>query len=56
MLSTDDARTKLDELVSLATKRGATAADAVYVGDRSQGVTVRLGALEGDARLLGPGD
>lgn len=46
MLSTDDARTKLDELVSLATKRGATAADAVYVGDRSQGVTVRLGALE----------
>lgn len=46
MLSTDDARTKVDELVALATRRGASAADAVYVGERSQGVTVRLGALE----------
>lgn len=46
MLSTDDARTKVDKLVALATNRGASAADAVYVGERSQGVTVRLGALE----------
>nr|WP_294849519.1 metallopeptidase TldD-related protein [uncultured Sphingomonas sp.] len=46
MLSTDDARAKLDDLVKLAVTRGASAADAVYVGERSQGVTVRLGQLE----------
>ena len=33
-------------LVELARKQGADAADAVYVGERSQGVGVRLGELE----------
>jgi len=46
MLSPDAARDKALSLVELARKKGADAADAVYVGERSQGVSVRLGALE----------
>jgi PmbA protein len=46
MLSHDAARDKAASLVELACKQGADAADAVYVGERSQGVGVRLGALE----------
>jgi len=46
MLSPADARDKAMSLVELARKQGADAADAVYVGERSQGVGVRLGALE----------
>ena len=46
MLSPDAARDKAAALVDLARKKGADAADAVYAGERSQGVGVRLGRLE----------
>jgi len=46
MLETAAARDKAASLVELALRSGADAADAVYVGERSQGVSVRLGALE----------
>ena len=46
MLSPDAARDKAAALVDLARKKGADAADAVYAGERSQGVSVRLGQLE----------
>jgi PmbA protein len=46
MLSSDAARDRASSLVDLARKRGADAADAAYVGERSQGVSVRLGQLE----------
>jgi PmbA protein len=46
MLEPAAARDKAISLVELARKKGADAADAVYVGERSQGVSVRLGALE----------
>ena len=46
MLSPDAARDRASSLVDLARRNGAEAADAVYVGDRSQGVSVRLGKLE----------
>ena len=46
MLSPAAARDKAASLVGLARLAGAAAADAAYVGERSQGVSVRLGALE----------
>lgn len=46
MLSPDAARDKAAALVELARRKGADQADAVYVGERSQGVSVRMGALE----------
>src|SRR4029450_9912276 len=46
MLSPDTARNRASSLVELAPNKGADAADAIYVGDRSQGVSVRLGQLE----------
>ena len=46
MLSPDAARDKAMSLVELARKKGADAADAVYVGERSQSASVRLGQLE----------
>ncbi|MCL6699296.1 TldD/PmbA family protein [Sphingomonas sp. NSE70-1] len=46
MLDLPAARDRAASLVELARKKGADAADAVYVGDRSQGVSVRLGQLE----------
>lgn len=46
MLSPADARAKAEMLVDLARKKGASAADAVYVGERSRGLTIRLGELE----------
>lgn len=46
MLKPAAARDKAASLVDLARKKGADAADAVYVGERSQGVGVRLGKLE----------
>ena len=46
MLDPAAARDKAASLVELARRCGADAADAVYVGERSQGVSVRLGALE----------
>ena len=46
MLSPDAARERAASLVDIARRKGAGAADAVYVGERSQGVSVRLGKLE----------
>ena len=46
MLEPAAARDKAVSLVELARKAGADAADSAYVGERSQGVSVRLGALE----------
>ena len=46
MLNPQAARDQVAALVELARAKGADAADAVYVGERSQGVSVRLGALE----------
>jgi len=46
MLEPAAARDKVASLIELARRSGADAADAVYVGERSQGVSVRLGALE----------
>ena len=47
MLSADQARDTASALVERAIRAGATTADAVYIGDRSQSVQVRMGALEG---------
>jgi PmbA protein len=46
MLSLADAQSRLSDLVAAARKAGADAADALYHGDRSTDVHVRLGALE----------
>ena len=46
MLSLDSARCAAQALVDRATAAGADTADAVYVGERSSSVSVRLGALE----------
>ncbi len=46
MLEPAAAEEKAASLVDMARKSGADAADAVYVGERSQGVSIRLGALE----------
>ena len=46
MLETAAARDKAASLVEMARRHGAHAADAAYIGERSQGVSVRLGALE----------
>src|SRR5687767_15729537 len=60
MLSADAARDRAVSLVDLARRKGADAADAAYVGDRSQGVSVRLGKLEdvhrGEGEEIGLGD
>ena len=46
MLEPAAARDKVASLIELARRSGADASDAVYVGERSQGVNIRLGALE----------
>ena len=46
MLSPDQARDTTTSLVERARAAGADAADAIYVGGRSQSVSVRMGALE----------
>ena len=46
MLEPAAARDLAASLVELARRNGADTADAVYVGDRSQSVSVRLGQLE----------
>ncbi|HEY0628862.1 MAG TPA: TldD/PmbA family protein, partial [Sphingomicrobium sp.] len=46
MLEPAAARDKAASLGELARRKGADAADAAYVGERSQGVSVRLGQLE----------
>lgn len=53
MLSVDDALDRLDTALAAARKAGADAADAIYVGDLSNGIQVRLGRLEDVARSEG---
>jgi PmbA protein len=53
MLSVTQARETAQALVERATAAGADAADAIYIGDRSSGVQVRLGELEDVQRSEG---
>ena len=53
MLSPDKARTVAENLVARGVAAGATAADALYVGDRSSSVQVRLGEIESVSRSEG---
>lgn len=53
MLTTDQALDRLDHMLSLARAAGADAADAIYVGEESVGVGVRMGTLEDLARSEG---
>ena len=46
MLSVEKAAETVGKLIERATRAGADAADAIYGGDRSTSVQVRLGALE----------
>lgn len=53
MLSPDQARTIAASLVERAIAAGGTAADALYVGERSSAVQVRLGAIDSVSRSEG---
>ena len=53
MLSPDKARTIAEFLVERGVTAGATAADALYVGERSSGVQVRLGEIDSVSRSEG---
>lgn len=53
MLTPDAALERLDHLLSRAKAAGADAADAVYFGEASTGIGVRLGALEEIGRSEG---
>ena len=53
MLSPDDALTRLDAALAAARAAGADAADALYVGDGSTSISVRLGQLEDIGRAEG---
>jgi PmbA protein len=53
MLSPDRARDLAERLVQRGIAAGASAADAMYVGERSASVQVRLGELEGVGRSEG---
>src|SRR5258708_19350879 len=53
MFSPDNAGAMAISLVDRAVAAGATAADALYVGERSSGVQVRLGELEDVSRSEG---
>jgi len=55
MQSPEDARRIATSLVERGMAAGASAADALYVGDRSSGVQVRLGELEDISRSEGEG-
>ncbi len=55
MQSPEDARQIAISLVQRGIAAGATAADALYVGDRSSSVQVRLGELEDISRSEGEG-
>ena len=46
MLTPDQARDRAAALIDLALRAGADAADAIYAGQESESVQVRLGALE----------
>jgi len=53
MLFPENARRLVGSLVDRSIGAGATAADALYVGDRSSGVQVRLGEIESVSRSEG---
>src|SRR4051794_10500001 len=53
MLELDKARAIAETLVERGVAAGATAADALYAGERSLGVQVRLGELESVSRSEG---
>jgi PmbA protein len=53
MLSPDQARALAEDIVERGIKAGATAADALYAGNRSSGVEVRLGELDAVQRSEG---
>src|SRR5947207_11110580 len=53
MQSPQDARRIAESLVERGIAAGATAADALYIGERSSGVQVRLGKLEDVGRSEG---
>ncbi|WP_157216048.1 TldD/PmbA family protein [Flavisphingomonas formosensis] len=53
MLSVSEAESRVSDLIAAARKAGADAADAIYVGDGSTQVQVRLGALEDVERSEG---
>jgi PmbA protein len=53
MLSVEDALTRLETALAAAKAAGADAADALYVGDGSTSVSVRLGKLEDIGRSEG---
>src|SRR3954469_2293528 len=53
MQSPEDARRIAQSLVDRGISAGATAADALYAGNRSSGVEVRLGEIEGLSRSEG---
>ena len=53
MQSPEKARSIAEALVERGIAAGATAADAIYVADRSSSVQVRLGELEGVGRSEG---
>ena len=53
MLSIEQAQERTAALVERARKAGADAADAVYIGDASTGIQVRLGVLEDVERSEG---
>jgi PmbA protein len=53
MLSVDEARTRVSDLVAAARRGGADAADALYVCNESTAVSVRLGDLEDVERSEG---
>ena len=53
MLSPEDARRIAQSLVERGIAAGASAADALYVGERSSGVQVRLGEIDSVSRSEG---
>jgi PmbA protein len=53
MLTTSEAEARAAALVEAALKAGADAADALYIGDASTSIQVRLGALEDVGRSEG---
>ncbi|MCY7281446.1 MAG: TldD/PmbA family protein [Sphingomonas bacterium] len=55
MLSVEQARDRVEQLVEHARRAGADGADALYLGERSSGVQVRKGELEDVHRSEGEG-
>ena len=53
MLGIEEARQTAEQLIERATRAGADAADALYAGERSSSVEVRLGELEQVQRTEG---